>query len=90
MRTDREEIICDEIRPGIELLHLKGTPGYEDEEIIVSNSLSNGLRIEIANEGTNWISFHIQSPMTAVLIAHKLQAWCMHIADPPSPKEDGK
>lgn len=80
---EREKLICDEKRPGIELLHMRGTPGYDDEEIIVSNGLSNGLRIEITNEDMDWATFHIQSKGTARLIAAKLIEWSERICNPP-------
>lgn len=76
-------IITDERRPGIELLHMRGPPGYEDEEIVVSNSLSNGLRIEVTREGEDWIPFHIENAEVARRIAAKLLEWCERIADPP-------
>lgn len=82
MGNDREIIVCDERRPGIELIELRGTPGYDDEQLIVSNSSGNGLRIEITNEDTDWACFHIKHKETALLIAAKLTEWCERIADP--------
>jgi hypothetical protein len=79
-----ERVICDERRPGVELIILQGEPGYEDEELILSNGLSNGLRIEIANQDTDWNSFHIRSRETALRLAAKLTEWCERIANPPS------
>lgn len=79
-----EEILCNELRPGIERVHFRGEPGYEDEELIVSNSLSNGLRLEITNEGMDWACFHIQSAATAAIIAAKLAEWCERMANPPN------
>lgn len=85
MRNNIEPIIADERRPGIELLHLQGTPGYQDEHLIVSNGLSNGLRLEILNDDLDgWACFHIQHKSTAQLIAQKLVEWCERMADPPT------
>ena len=81
-----EKVVAGEARPGIELLHMVGAPGYEDEEIIVSNSLSNGLRIEITNEDMDWACFHIHSPATALLIAERLTEWSQRICNPPEVK----
>lgn len=78
-----EEVLVNELRPGIELVHVRGNAGYEDEEIVVSNSLSNGLRIQVANKDTDWVCFHINSKATAHLIAQKLMEWCERRADPP-------
>jgi hypothetical protein len=78
-----ETLICDERRPGIELCHLQGGPGYEDEHLVLSNSLSNGLRFEITNEDMDWACFHIQSRETALMLAAKLTEWCERMADPP-------
>lgn len=36
--------VCDEQRPGIEILEFHGGPGYEEERLILENGLSNGLR----------------------------------------------
>ena len=79
-----EEVIVNEQRPGIELVHMRGEPGYEDEELILSNGIGNGLRFEITNEDTDWASFHINSRETALLLAAKLTEWCERIADPPT------
>lgn len=76
-------ILVDELRPGVELLHMRGPAGYGDEEIIVSNSLSNGLRIEVTGDDVDWAPFHIKDAQTARIIATKLLAWCERIADPP-------
>ena len=81
-----EKVIVNEQRPGIELVHLQGGPGYDDEELLLSNGLANGLRIEVTNEDMDWASFHIQSPATAMLLAAKLSEWCERIADPPKSK----
>lgn len=83
MPEQLEQVLTNERRPGIELVHIRGTAGYDDEEIVVSNGLSNGLRIEVTNEGTDWICFHIHSKATAQLIAQKLLEWCERRADPP-------
>ena len=79
-----EKIIVNETRPGIELVHLQGELGYEDEELILSNGLSNGLRFEITNDDMDWACFHIKSRDTALLLAAKLTEWCERIADPPT------
>jgi len=82
-----EVCLGDERRPGIEMLSFRGEPGYQDEEIYISNSLSNGLRIEIANfddeECGNAHAFHIKDPATARRIAERLIEWSSRIADPP-------
>lgn len=78
-----ERVVRDENLPGVELLEIVGAPGYEDEKLLVSNGLLNGLRIEILNEDTDWTSFHIHSPETARVVAAKLLEWCKRIADPP-------
>lgn len=69
MEKEIERVLINEIRPGIELIHFQGVPGYEDEELIVSNGISNGLRIEILNEGMDWAAFHIHSRETALLVS---------------------
>ena len=55
----------------------------------MSNGLSNGLRLEIMDDGDEdedgsdgWWCFHIKSPETARLIAAKLLEWSNRIADP--------
>lgn len=86
----KETIVVDEKRLGIELLELQGTPGYHTEHLLLSNSLSNGLRFEIMDDGDEdthdgsdgWWCFHIKSPETAKMIAAKLLEWCDRIADP--------
>jgi hypothetical protein len=80
--SDAETLTEEFARDGIELIHFIGGPGYDDEEIMVSNSLSNGLRIEITNEDMDWAAFHIKRKETALLIAAKLTEWCERIADP--------
>jgi hypothetical protein len=78
------KIICDERRPGIELVQFQGPPGYEDEMLSVENGLSNGLRLQILNEDLDgWAAFHIHDPQTARLIAARLVEWSSRIADPP-------
>ena len=84
-----EIIVCNESRPGIEILELQGSAGYGQEHLIVSNGLSNGLRLEIMDDGDEdedgsdgWWCFHIKSPETARLIAAKLLEWSNRIADP--------
>ena len=88
-----EIIICNESRPGIEILELQGSQGYGQEHLIVSNGLSNGLRLDIMKDrdddedepsSGDWWCFHIKSPETAKLIAAKLLEWSDRIADPPS------
>lgn len=86
-----EIIICNESRPGIETLELQGSAGYGQEHLSLSNGLSNGLRFEIMDDGSEgeggsngWWCFHIKSPETAKLIAAKLLEWSDRIADPPS------
>ena len=86
-----EIIICNERRPGIEILELQGSAGYDQEHLSVSNGLSNGLRLEIMGDGDEyadgshgWWCFHITSPETAKLIAAKLLEWSDRIANPPS------
>jgi hypothetical protein len=83
-----EIIICDTKRPGIELLEMRGMPGYQDEHFLLSNSLGNGLRIEIADDDEEhdcgcFHAFHIHSSETALLIAAKLIEWSKRICDPP-------
>jgi hypothetical protein len=86
-----EVIVRMERKPGIELLHLTGAPGYQTEHLILSNSGSNGLRFEIMDDGDDvdspgsdgWWCFHIKSPETARLIAAKLLEWSDRIANPP-------
>lgn len=80
-------ILEDEARPGIELLTMRGAPGCEDETISVSNSLNNGLRIQILNDELDWAAFHFKSRRDAVLVAAKLLEWCNRMADPPAVKE---
>lgn len=85
-----ERLICDEQRPGIELIEFHGGPGYDDERITIENGLSNGLRILVIddNDGQPFLAhFHIQSPQTALKLAERLTQWAERIADPPSAKE---
>jgi len=82
-------IIYDELRPGIELLQLQGVPGYETEHLILSNSLSNGLRFQLwedasdDDDSTEIAHFHVMARSTALLIAARLTSWANRIADPP-------
>lgn len=69
-------------RNDIELFHLRGEPGYDDEEIIISNSVGNGLRIEITNEDMDWAVFQINSAAEAIEIASRLIEWSTRICDP--------
>lgn len=84
-----ERIVADERRPGIEFVSIEGGPGYDGELIQVSNGLSNGLRIEIANTGEdecgNFHVFHIHDPNTAKLIFQRLLEWSERIANPLPP-----
>jgi len=81
-----EQVLRNERRPGIELVHVRGGPGYEDEDLILSSGLSNGLRFEVANEDMDDCAcFHIRSRETALLLAAKLTEWSERIADPPTP-----
>lgn len=78
-----EILICDEVRPGIELVTFQGEPGYEDETLTLSNGLSNGLRFEVVNDDLDGVAcFHIHGRETALLLAAKLTEWCERIADP--------
>lgn len=81
-----EYLVCDEQRPGIELIEFHGGPGYDEERITIQNGLSNGLRILVIddNEGDPMIAhFHIKSPDTAKRLARRLMEWADRITDPP-------
>lgn len=83
-----ERLVCDEQRPGIELVEIHGGPGYSGERITLENGLGNGLRflvLDIDDEGPGKAlgHFHIHDPETARLIAARLLEWCERIADPP-------
>lgn len=69
-------------RPGIELIHFRGPAGYQDEQIILSNGLVNGLRIEVLSGDRNWRCFHIHDAETARALAERLIEWSGRIADP--------
>jgi hypothetical protein len=79
------KIVTDEKRSGIELLELQGGPCYEEERLTLSNSLSNGLRLQVDDEGCEIAHFHIEDAETAKLIATRLLEWSERIANPPSP-----
>jgi hypothetical protein len=69
-------------RPGVELFTVKADEG--DESLVLENSLSNGLRIEIKNDDLDDIAcFHIDSPEVAKAIAEKLLEMAGRMADPP-------
>lgn len=86
--SENENLICDETRPGIELIHYQGSAGYEDEQIVLSNSLGNGLRFEILNDNLDgWACFHIHDRQTALRLAEKLTQWCERIASPAAPPQ---
>jgi transcription-repair coupling factor (superfamily II helicase) len=71
--------------PGIEWTEIEGGPNC-GEMITVSNSLTNGLRIEIFNDDIDDIGlFHIQDATTAVQIAQVLVEYAQRIANPPQP-----
>jgi hypothetical protein len=73
--------------PGIEWTEIEGGPNC-GEMITVSNSLTNGLRIEIFNDDIDDIGlFHIQDATTAVQIAQLLVEYSQRIANPPQPAE---
>lgn len=80
-----EVVILDENRPGCETIEIQGSLGYEDERLFVTNSLNDGLRVEIQNDG-DASSFQITDRKTAILIAAKLISWGERIAEPPMVK----
>ncbi len=75
-----EKIVEERRETGFDLIHLHGAPGYHTEHIMISRGSSNGLRIEISDDGDDsgnpdsdgWWCFHIDSPETARLLATKL------------------
>lgn len=80
-----EKIIADEINPGEEVLHLQGGTGHEDEELMISNSVRNGLRVDVYNdEQLEWACFSVQSADMARLIGERLLEWALRIGNPPS------
>ena len=91
--SDKIMVVADECRPGIEILELRNEPGYEDEHLVLSNGLSNGLRFQIWEDeteedgGTDIAHFHIKSRETALLIAARLTQWAERIANPPEVDE---
>jgi hypothetical protein len=70
--------------PGIEFAELNGAPG-DNESIAISNSLINGLRIEIFNYDLGTACFHIADMQTAMQIAQVLVEYSQRIASPPEP-----
>ena len=84
----KEIKVCDESRPGIEILEYHGGPGYEDERLTLENGLGNGLRFLIVDddEGNPFLAhFHIHDPECARTIANRLLEWSERIANPPWP-----
>jgi len=81
-----EILVCDEKRPGIELIEYRGAPGYGEEQFILENSLSNGLRFTVMDkeDAPFWAHFHIHNPETARKIAARLNEFADRIANPPS------
>lgn len=78
--------VCDEQRPGIEILEYHGGPGYDSERLTLENGLGNGLRFLIIDSdvGNPYLAhFHIHDPETAKTIAARLLEWADRIADPP-------
>lgn len=72
-----------ESRPGVERLTLHSEDGQET--LCLSNSLSNGVRIEIRNEDIDDVAlFHIESREAALEIAAKLIVFYERSANPPS------
>lgn len=81
----RETILADEVKPGEELLHIQGPPGYETEELMIVNSQRDGLRVDVYNdEQLEWAMFHVHTPETAWLIGERLIEWSKRIGNPPS------
>ena len=79
--------VCDDRRPGIEILEFHGGPGYDDERLILENGLTNGLRFLILDtEHPDFClgHFHIHDPATAKTIAGRLNEWADRIANPPA------
>lgn len=74
--------VCDERRPGIEILEYHGGPGYDEERLTLENSLGNGLRFLVLDDDV-LAHFHIHNPETARTIASRLLEWCERIANPP-------
>lgn len=80
-----ERKVCDEQRPGIEILEYHGGPGYDDERLTLENGLGNGLRFLVQDDadGNPFLAhFHITDPETARTIAKRLLEWSERIADP--------
>jgi hypothetical protein len=73
--------------PGIEWASFRGRP---DEGITISNSLINGLRIEVFNHDQEETStFQIDDATTAVQIAQVLVEYAQRIANPPGAADGG-
>jgi hypothetical protein len=71
--------------PGIEWTEIEGGPNC-GEMITVSNSLTNGLRIEIFNDDIDDLGlFHVVDATIAVQIAQLLVEYAQRIANPPQP-----
>lgn len=77
-----EVILEERIEENIDILHLQGSPGYQMEHLMISRTLNDGLRLEIADDGEydeagsdGWWCFHIKSPEAAKLIAERLLAY---------------
>ncbi len=88
MADEKEELLEDVLRPGIELISYCGATGYQDETISLSNGVTNGLRIGILNDDLDgWVCFHIHSPETAKRLAEKLIEWSDRICNPPVTSE---
>lgn len=80
--------VCDESRPGLEILEYHGGPGYDEERMILENSLGSGLRFLVQDDDDDHpflAHFHIKNPETARAIAARLLEWCERIAAPPYP-----
>ena len=78
--------VCDERRPGIEILEFHGGPGYDEERLTLENGLTNGLRFLVMDgedENVFLAHFHINDPATAKTIAARLNEWADRIANPP-------
>lgn len=95
-----EKIIEERHEPGIDLIELHGAPGYQMEHLLILNSSSNGLRLEIMDTGEDrdedsngWWCFHIKSADTARLIAKKLLEFSECMDNPgtaPRPADPGQ
>jgi len=95
----RDAETCEKhCNPGIERIELRGAPGYDEERLVLQNSLGNGLRLLIEDTisddspETFLAHFHFHSPEAAKFVAAKLIEWSDRIANPASPNtaEDGE